>query len=662
MNYRSLSKTEIRQLEQNGCHAQSWDKVNVKEGFDPSRVKNVDFAGTVKIGDFKKAVPVYDGITKPAGLYKCYIQDCIIHDNAYISDVKYLANYEIQTDAIINSVFSLTVSGESSFGNGTEIEIFNEGGGRELPIFDKLSAQVAYLMVTYRHDCEFIKKLTAVIRKYTDSRKSPTGMIGQNARVLNCGTLCNVWIGAAAVIEGAIRLEEGTIASTTYDPTYVGSGVIGKKFIILSGSKVDSSTLLTKCFVGQGVQMGKQFSAENSAFFANCEGFHSESCSVFAGPYTLTHHKSTLLIAAMFSFYNAGSGSNQSNHMYKLGPVHQGILERGSKTGSFSYMLWPSRIGAFSVVIGKHYANFDNKDLPFSYILESGGKTVVIPALNFFTVGTKRDSAKWPKRDRRKDPDKLDILNFDLLSPYIIGRVLRAEDVLKKLQQESEESDELVSYKGQFIEIKRLEKSLKDYNIIVDMYLGNQIIKQLDSQSETESFEKIKSSLKVDIPGALDNWVDMSGMISPSEKIETLSVEIKTKTIDSLEKLRTSLSDIHDSYDQLSWPWCLTLILIRYNIDWENLSAQTFIDIINSWKEASLEANQRILDDAGKEFAPKSRIGYGIDGDDETVNRDFENVNGNFDENSFVKGLREESEAIIITAKKTISFLTSLSN
>jgi hypothetical protein len=487
-------------------------------------------------------------------------------------------------------------------------------------------------------------------------------MIGQNARVLNCGTLRNVWIGAAAVIEGAIRLEEGTIASTTHDPTYVGSGVIGKKFIILSGSKVDSGALLAKCFVGQGVQMGKQFSAENSAFFANCEGFHGESCSVFAGPYTVTHHKSTLLIAAMFSFYNAGSGSNQSNHMYKLGPVHQGILERGSKTGSFSYLLWPSRIGAFSVVIGKHYANFDNTELPFSYILESGGKTVVIPALNFFTAGTKRDSVKWPKRDRRKDPDKLDILNFDLLSPYIIGRVLRAEDVLKKLQQESEDSDELVPFKGQFIEIKRLEKSLKDYNTIVDLYLGNQIIKQLDSQSETESFEKIKSSLKVDIPGALDNWVDMSGMISPSEKIETLSVEIKTKTIDSVEKLRTSLSDIHDSYDQLAWPWCLALILNRYNIDWENLSVQTFIDIVNSWKEASLEANQRILDDAGKEFAPKSRIGYGIDGDQATVDRDFENVIGNFDENSFVKGLREESEAIIITAKKTISFLTSLKN
>ena len=45
----------------------------------------------------------------------------------------------------------------------------------------------------------------------------------------------------------------------------------------------------------------------------------------------MTHHKSTLLIAGMFSFMNAGSGSNQSNHMYKLGPIHQGAMERGAK-------------------------------------------------------------------------------------------------------------------------------------------------------------------------------------------------------------------------------------------------------------------------------------------------------------------------------------------
>jgi len=69
--------------------------------------------------------------------------------------------------------------------------------------------------------------------------------------------------------------------------------------------------ILDGCFVGQSVKLGKQYSAENSAFFANCEGFHGEACSIFAGPYTVTHHKSTLLIAGLFSFFNAGSGTTK---------------------------------------------------------------------------------------------------------------------------------------------------------------------------------------------------------------------------------------------------------------------------------------------------------------------------------------------------------------
>ena len=44
------------------------------------------------------------------------------------------------------------------------------------------------------------------------------------------------------------------------------------------------------------------------------------------GPYTVSHHKSSLLIAGMFSFFNAGSGSNQSNHLFKSGAVHQACL------------------------------------------------------------------------------------------------------------------------------------------------------------------------------------------------------------------------------------------------------------------------------------------------------------------------------------------------
>ena len=100
---------------------------------------------------------------------------------------------------------------------------------------------------------------------------------------------------------------------------------------------------------------------------------------------------------------NAGSGSNQSNHMYKLGPIHQGIMERGSKTTSDSYVLWPSRIGPFTLVVGRHYHNADTTQFPFSYLTEVNYELQLVPGINLRSVGTIRDAQKWPKRDARKD-------------------------------------------------------------------------------------------------------------------------------------------------------------------------------------------------------------------------------------------------------------------
>ena len=87
--------------------------------------------------------------------------------------------------------------------------------------------------------------------------------------------------------------------------------MIADDFIVCSGSHVADNTSLERCFVGQSCHLGHGYSASDSLFFSNCQEENGEACAIFAGPFTVTHHKSTLLIAGMFSFMNAGSGSNQ---------------------------------------------------------------------------------------------------------------------------------------------------------------------------------------------------------------------------------------------------------------------------------------------------------------------------------------------------------------
>jgi hypothetical protein len=66
-----------------------------------------------------------------------------------------------------------------------------------------------------------------------------------------------------------------------------------------------------------------------------------------------------------------------------------------------------------------------------------------------------------------------------------------------------------------------------------------------------------------------------------------------------------------------------------------------------------------ILKDAEKEFDPGSKLGFGIDGDVETRDSDFQAVRGIYDKNIFVTSLQKESKEIEERANKLSGFLES---
>ncbi len=646
MKYRNLTEEEINKLKHRGCFSDDWSKVTIHPETDLSRISEVCFRGNVVIGKLDGMVEVEKGRMRPSSISHSSLENCVIGDHCYIADVGLLRNYRIGSHVILENIRALETSGESTFGNGTEIEVLNEGGGRELPIFDKLSAQFAYLYVLYRHDSELIKQLKTMVDRYVDSARSTFGEIGAFSKILCSDQLINIRLGEYAHLQAVTSLENGTIVSHQKAPVFIGTAVIARNFIIQSGSQVKDGALLTDCFVGQGVRIGRQFSAENSAFFANSEGFHSEAVSLFAGPYSVTHHKSTLLIAAMISFYNAGSGTNQSNHMYKLGPLHQGILERGAKTGSFSYMLWPSRVGPFTAVIGKHYTNFDASDMPFSYIEEVEGKSLLTPGMNLFTVGTRRDSAKWPKRDRRTDSQKLDLIHFDLFSPFVINRVLRGRKVLKELYENANRQQEFVKYKGLAIKRLLLRQAIKNYTMAIKIFLGEQILRRLQNVQDKNDIGALRSALNPVKKPVLENWYDLLGLFVAQSALDGLLNKIKQGAFASYDRFYSELKAIYDDYDEYAWAWTAALLKEEKGIDVAEISGEQLQEIIRDWKENKQRFNKMIMADAQKEYDANSRIGYGIDGDEQVRSADFEAVRGNYETNGFVRELQEENSKI----------------
>jgi hypothetical protein len=630
--YRPLTRSEIKQLETQSCSSSDWSAVEVVPSFKAEYIRKVNFAGRIRIGNNVRIASVHNRIE----------------------------NYEIGDDVIIENVGLLTVAGKSSFGNGTRVVAVNEAGGREVPIYDNLSSQVAALLTLYRHRPALIEKLSALIDSHAASVSSDVGYIAPNASITNSDVILNVKIGPAAVINGASRLENGTINSSVKDPAFIGTDVIAKNFITSSGSRLDNGAVIHDCFVGQAVRIEDQFSAKDCLFFANCFAAHGEACSVFAGPYTATHHKSTLLIAGFFSFFNAGSGTNESNHLYKLGPVHQGILERGCKTGSNAYLLWPARVGAFSTVIGSHYVHFDTSSMPFSYLLEDNGRSILVPGTAIKSVGTLRDEYKWPSRDGRKDPHKFDLLIFDALSPYTVQNIISGRNQLENLQTALKgAAPESITWNNLTIKLPALAGGISYYDLAVARYLGEKIIARLGHQT-LSSLTGLRDALISQIPIGRGRWLDLAGLIAPEEAIHKIITDTETQDIISLDSLAKSFKTLYDNY--LFYEWCWTAVLLEdtlaTNID--KIFPDDIIGVLNDYKSAVEKLNTMIIDDARKEFDDTAKIGYGPNAEVDIRNADFDAVRGKFEDNDVVKHIRKTTAEQILAADNLIAKLKNI--
>ena len=601
--FRKLTQDEIESLERQMCSATDWNTIEVAQDFSPEHIKYARFSGRVRLGSFRKEFSLAGGMVKHSGIYYASLHNVTVGDDCCIENVKnYIANYTIGNGSFIENVDIILADGISTFGNGVEVSVLNETGGCEVMMYDHLSAQLAFMMAFYRHRPSLLSNLRRMIGQYVRSVQSSVGTIGKDVVIADAGYIKNVRIGDCCKIEGASKLKNGSINSNSEAPVHIGVGVIGDDFIISSGSNVEDGVTFSRCFIGQACRLGHNYSASDSLFFSNCQGENGEACAIFAGPFTVTHHKSTLLIAGMFSFMNAGSGSNQSNHLYKLGPIHHGVMERGSKTASDSYVLWPAKVGAFSLVMGRHVCHQDTSDLPFSYLIEQQSTSYIMPGANLKSVGTIRDAKKWPSRDRRKGPGKLDSINFNLLSPFTIQKMLRAVNILQELKRISGDTSDYYVYQSGRIKSSSLAKGLKYYGYAIDKFFGNSLITRI-MNAEFSSLDELRKAFVPRSEYGNGEWVDLAGMIAPEKAVEDIISDIEEGKTSELDVLNSRISAIHNQYYHYEWRWASKAMEEYYGFRLADLSVSELSGLIHRWKDSVIALDKLLYEDAGKEFS-----------------------------------------------------------
>lgn len=592
MQYRSLTFEEIEILESNSCWAEDWSRVEVAEdGFQAKFFHRVMFYGDVQLGSVQKEVEITKGFVKHSGINDATLRNVTVGNDCLIEKVgNYINNYTIGDDCLISNISVMETTEGATYGEGNLISVLNEVGDGNVIFFHDLNSQFAAFMVKHFNDKDLKNAIRRLVKEEIARTNPERGTIGNNVKIVNTREITNTVIQDDCEISGASRLSDCTILSSEYASVYIGTGVICENSIISDGSSIVNSVKMQDCFVGEACQISNGFTASQSVFFANSFMSNGEACAAFCGPFCASHHKSSLLIGGMFSFYNAGSGTNFSNHAYKMGPMHWGILERGTKTASGSYLLMPATIGTFSVCFGKLMHHPNTTALPFSYLIAEADKMYLVPGRNITTVGLYRDIRKWPKRDMRPQQTQKSIVNFDWLSPYSVGEILQGKKILENLRQASGDNVSSYNYHEYVINATSLRKGIKYYDIALRIYMGA-VLKRAHKWG---FFGKPQTEV------GLGRWDDLSGLLLPVSEERRLIEDIKSGSLETIEEVVNRFREINENYRIYQWAWTYRMILEYYGIN--KISPEDDARIKQDYIEARRAWIAEIKKDAEKEF------------------------------------------------------------
>ncbi|MBF1417705.1 DUF4954 family protein [Prevotella histicola] len=592
MQYRSLTFEEIDTLERNSCWAEDWSRVEVaEEGFQAKYFHRVMFYGDIRLGSFQQNIEIAKDFVKHSGINDATLRNVTVGDDCLIEKVgNYINNYTIGNDCLISNISVMETTEGASYGEGNLISVLNEVGDGNVILFHDLNSQFAAFMVKHFNNKDLKNAIRRLVSEEIARTNPERGTIGNNVKIINTREITNTIIQDDCEISGASKLSDCTILSSENASVFIGTGVICENSIISDGSSIINSVKMQDCFVGEACQIANGFTASQSVFFANSFMANGEACAAFCGPFCASHHKSSLIIGGMFSFYNAGSGTNFSNHAYKMGPMHWGILERGTKTASGSYLLMPATIGAFSVCFGKLMHHPNTTALPFSYLIAEADKMFLVPGRNITTVGLYRDIRKWPRRDMRPQHSQKSIVNFDWLSPFTVGEILRGKKILENLRQASGDNVSSYNYHEYVINASSLRKGIKYYDIALRIYMGA-VLKRAHKWG---FFGKPETEI------GLGKWDDLSGLLLPASEEQRLIDEIKDGTLETIQEVIDRFHEINDNYRIYQWAWTYRMILEYYGI--KEITTEDDARIKKDYIEARRAWIAEIRKDAEKEF------------------------------------------------------------
>ncbi len=314
---RSLTPQEIAVMEAAGCRSDDWNQIQVAEDFDCFRVRRVTFRGRCCIGRCAGDIEVMPGIRLPSGIADCTLVDCQVGNGCLIENVRFAAKLVVEREAVLLNVGAITCSGSATFGCAQSPSLGCETGGREVPVWCGITVDDAALVARNRADRDGQALVRNAQAAYVKAVTSPVAWVRRGARVVHTERVHDAWIGAGAVIDHALEVEDVAVLSSPEEPARIASGAAVTAAILQPGAHATGGAIVRRSVLCEHAAVEEHGCVDGSLIGPNTHVAKGEVTASLVGPFVGFHHQS-LLIAAYWPegkgnvAYGAMVGSNHT--------------------------------------------------------------------------------------------------------------------------------------------------------------------------------------------------------------------------------------------------------------------------------------------------------------------------------------------------------------
>ena len=453
-NRRLLTEAEKETLLKNGNRflngAENSFFVDSRDGaFDPGRIRNCEFLGTVIIGRLTEGRLHFHDLDLETGIFASRVENCRIGDHCAVRNVRYLSNYDIGSRTVLFNIEEMSCTPHAKFGNGIVkegeeesvriwIDVRNENGGRRVLPFEGMLTADAWLWSQFREDALLQERLFEMTAAAHSRLQNEFGTIGEMCVIKNTRLIKDVKVADGAYIKGALKLKNITVLSSPEEPSQIGEGVEMVNGIMGYGSRVFYQATAVRFVLGRNCCLKYGARLLHSVLGDNSTVSCCEILNNLIFPFHEQHHNTSFLIAAeVMGQSNLAAGATAGSNHNSRSPDGELIAGRGFWPGLSSSFTHNSRFASFCLAARGSYRYPLDIRYPFAMIsVGDDGRLSVFPAFwfesNMYAVA--RNKSKFAARDRRRVKELF--LETDPVAPDTVAEMLEAMERLERLTAE----------------------------------------------------------------------------------------------------------------------------------------------------------------------------------------------------------------------------------